>query len=262
MAGLAYTLLTTPTAQQKQSQLQKVQEKDSVVQQTKRQLDRNKTRLRHRKGLMRSKLAQERREEEERTRTTQEIVMTEEYRLNEMIRGRQQSRISQCTGATRYAGGCRKKIHRQQHMVKRRPEEAELLIHVDITTYGSVISRAIWWLVDRGNNCTRRAVCDNSERNDNGDVYRRGSVHRQRQCHICNARQIEADGVQLQIHVVCHAINCAVLGKQTSQHCSSTIAAGTDYRSNSANCMILCAAQYWHQVWAQLQLLQRYQQAR
>ena len=143
LAGMAYTLFAAP-AQQEGLQQQKDLGEDSVVQPTKRQLNRNKTRLRHRKGLMRSKLAREKREEEERTKTTVQTVVTEEHRLNEMTRGRQHSRISQCRGATRYAGGCRRKIHRQQHMVKRRPEEAGPLISALMVVLSVVQSGDSW----------------------------------------------------------------------------------------------------------------------
>ena len=67
---------------------------------------------------MRSKLAHERREVGEKTKETMRTAVIEEQRLNELTRGRQHSRVSQCRGTTRCAGGCRRKIHRQQHMVK------------------------------------------------------------------------------------------------------------------------------------------------
>ena len=142
IAGTAYTLLTAPTDQQQQQQQQ--QHENAVLQLTKRQVNRSKMRLRYHKGLKRSKLAKENREEDKKVRATQQTVLTEEHRLNELTRGRQHSRINHCRGATIYAGGCRRKIHRQQHMIKRRPEEAGPLISALMVVLSIIQSDNSW----------------------------------------------------------------------------------------------------------------------
>jgi hypothetical protein len=48
---------------------------------------------------------------------------------------------------------------------------------------------------------------------------------------------MEENGVQLQINVACHTIDCVVLGRETSQYCSGAILAITDYKRSSANGM-------------------------
>ena len=80
----------------------------------------------------------------ERAKAIHETVLSEEHRLNELTRGRQHSRINHCRGTTRYAGGCRRKIHRQQRMIKRRPEEAGPLISALMAVLSVVQSGNSW----------------------------------------------------------------------------------------------------------------------
>ena len=143
LARVSYTLLAAPT-QHKEAQQQGEMDEHSMAQPSRRQINRNETRLRQRKGLMRSKLAHERREVGEKTKETMRTAVIEEQRLNELTRGRQHSRVSQCRGTTRCAGGCRRKIHMQQHMVKRRPEEAGPLISALVVVLSVVQSGDSW----------------------------------------------------------------------------------------------------------------------